>query len=53
MKPGQGKGDLFMVRPRDNKARIIGKFPIGIFRPKDILQINTSDHYIGSTSRQG
>ena len=42
-----------MVRPRDSKGRFIGKFPVGIFRPKRILHINTSDHYSGSTLRQG
>ncbi|CAF4294318.1 unnamed protein product [Adineta steineri] len=42
-----------MVRPRDNKGRFIGKFPVGIFAPKHIPHINTSDHYTGSTSRQG
>ena len=41
-----------MVRPRDSKGRFIGKFPVGIFGPKHIPHINTSDHYTGSTSRQ-
>ena len=41
-----------MVRPRDSRGRFIGKFLVGIFGPKHITHINTSDHYIGSTSRQ-
>jgi len=42
-----------MVRPRDSRGRFIGKFLVGIFGPKHIPHINTSDHYTGSTSRQG
>ena len=42
-----------MVRPRDNRGGFIGNFPAGISGPKHIPHINTSDHYTGSTSRQG
>ena len=44
-----------MVRPRDSKGRFIseGKFLVGIFGPKHVLHIDTSDHYTGSTSRHG
>ena len=42
-----------MVRPRDSRGRVIGKFPVGIFGPKHIPHINTYDRYTRSTSRQG
>ena len=44
-----------MIRPRDRKGRFISKrkFPVGIFGPKHTPQINASDRYTGSTSRQG
>ena len=43
-----------MVRPRDSKGRFIseGKFLVGIFGPKHVPHITTSDHYMGSASRQ-
>jgi len=44
-----------MVRPRDSKGRFIfeGKFPVGIFGPKHVPHINTSDCYTESASRRG
>ena len=44
-----------MVRPRDRKGRFISeeKIPVGIFRPKHVPHINTSDLYTGITSRWG
>ena len=46
-KPRFGKGDHFMIRPRDRKCRFIPgrKFPVGIFGSRHTPHINTYDHY--------
>ena len=45
--PRQGKGDHFMIRPRDRKGRFISerKFPVDIFGPKHTPRINAYDRY--------